>query len=206
MTDRLVDFRRQSPALLRLGATAMFGAVAGGIASHGPHAAVVSAATGCAVLFPAFRLAPEHPPPAALDDDQRTALEVIAVGEPIRLDVLHELADAAAVERLEAAGVVAIGAHGGQVVARPAHPLYGDVVRSAIPELRRRRMIGLLADPRFETLVTGRSGFAELPEVLGMSDRILVMREGRIVAELDGPTATQESVMTLAASAEEEVA
>jgi ribose transport system ATP-binding protein len=47
---------------------------------------------------------------------------------------------------------------------------------------------------------------SELPEVLGMSDRILVMREGRIVAELDGPTATQESVMTLAAAAEEEVA
>ena len=42
---------------------------------------------------------------------------------------------------------------------------------------------------------------SELPEVLGMSDRILVMREGRIVAELDGPTATQESVMTLAAAA-----
>jgi ribose transport system ATP-binding protein len=47
---------------------------------------------------------------------------------------------------------------------------------------------------------------SELPEVLGMSDRILVMREGRIVAELDGATATQESVMTLAAAAEEEVA
>ena len=47
---------------------------------------------------------------------------------------------------------------------------------------------------------------SELPEVLGMSDRILVMREGRIVAELDSATATQEGVMTLAAAAEEEVA
>jgi ABC-type sugar transport system ATPase subunit len=44
---------------------------------------------------------------------------------------------------------------------------------------------------------------SELPEVLGMSDRILVMREGRIVEELDGPTATQEGIMTLAAAAEE---
>jgi ribose transport system ATP-binding protein len=41
---------------------------------------------------------------------------------------------------------------------------------------------------------------SELPEVLGMSDRILVMRGGRIVAELDGPTATQEMVMTYAAA------
>jgi ribose transport system ATP-binding protein len=47
---------------------------------------------------------------------------------------------------------------------------------------------------------------SELPEVMGMSDRILVMREGRIVAELDGPTATQEGIMTLAAAAEENVA
>jgi len=47
---------------------------------------------------------------------------------------------------------------------------------------------------------------SELPEVLGMSDRILVMREGRIVAELDGRSATQESVMTQAAATEEEVA
>lgn len=47
---------------------------------------------------------------------------------------------------------------------------------------------------------------SELPEVLGMSDRILVMRSGRIVAGLDGATATQESVMTLAAAEEESVA
>jgi acetyl esterase/lipase len=44
------------------------GWVAGGFGSHGSHAARLSAATGCAVLLPEFRLAPEHPFPAALDD------------------------------------------------------------------------------------------------------------------------------------------
>ncbi|HEY8447265.1 MAG TPA: sugar ABC transporter ATP-binding protein [Thermomicrobiales bacterium] len=44
---------------------------------------------------------------------------------------------------------------------------------------------------------------SELPEVLGMSDRILVMRGGRIVAELDGRTATQEEIMAHAAAADE---
>ena len=39
---------------------------------------------------------------------------------------------------------------------------------------------------------------SDLPEVLAMSDRILVMREGRQMAILDGATATQESVMTVA--------
>lgn len=36
---------------------------------------------------------------------------------------------------------------------------------------------------------------SELPEVLGMSDRILVMHEGKITAELDYKEATQEKVM-----------
>jgi ABC-type sugar transport system ATPase subunit len=40
---------------------------------------------------------------------------------------------------------------------------------------------------------------SELPEVLGLADRILVMREGRIVAEMDSMTATEESVMQAAA-------
>jgi rhamnose transport system ATP-binding protein len=36
---------------------------------------------------------------------------------------------------------------------------------------------------------------SELPEVLGMADRVLVMREGRLVAELPRAEATEESVM-----------
>ncbi len=35
---------------------------------------------------------------------------------------------------------------------------------------------------------------SELPEILGMSDRVLVMREGRVVAEFDIADATQEAV------------
>ena len=46
---------------------------------------------------------------------------------------------------------------------------------------------------------------SELPEVLGMSDRILVMREGRIVAEFDRETATQEAIMSHAAATTQEV-
>ena len=40
---------------------------------------------------------------------------------------------------------------------------------------------------------------SELPEVLGMSDRILVMRDGEIAGELSAEEATQDKVMTLAA-------
>jgi ribose transport system ATP-binding protein len=40
---------------------------------------------------------------------------------------------------------------------------------------------------------------SELPEVLEVSDRIYVMRAGRIAGELWGAEATEEAVMRLAA-------
>jgi ribose transport system ATP-binding protein len=43
---------------------------------------------------------------------------------------------------------------------------------------------------------------SEMPEVLGMSDRILVMHEGRIAAELSRAEATQERVLAAAMGAE----
>jgi len=39
---------------------------------------------------------------------------------------------------------------------------------------------------------------SELPEVVGMSDRVYVMREGSIAGELNGQDITQENIMTLA--------
>ncbi len=43
---------------------------------------------------------------------------------------------------------------------------------------------------------------SELPEILGMSDRILVMREGRITGEFTRAEATQEKIMAAAVAAE----
>ncbi|MEJ2560509.1 MAG: hypothetical protein P8186_30660, partial [Anaerolineae bacterium] len=39
---------------------------------------------------------------------------------------------------------------------------------------------------------------SELPEILGMSDRILVMHEGRVASILDRSEATQEKIMAYA--------
>jgi ABC-type sugar transport system ATPase subunit len=41
---------------------------------------------------------------------------------------------------------------------------------------------------------------SELTEVVGMADRVIVMREGRIAGELQGEDATEESIMHLATS------
>jgi rhamnose transport system ATP-binding protein len=52
------------------------------------------------------------------------------------------------------------------------------------------RLMGELASQGLAVLMIS----SELPEVLGMSDRILVMREGRMVAEFSREQATQEAV------------
>ncbi len=39
---------------------------------------------------------------------------------------------------------------------------------------------------------------SEMPEVIGMSDRVVVMREGRVTAQLDGATVTQEAILEAA--------
>jgi putative multiple sugar transport system ATP-binding protein len=46
---------------------------------------------------------------------------------------------------------------------------------------------------------------SELPELLGMCDRIYVMNEGRIVGELDGKDATQEKIMKFVINREQGV-
>jgi ABC-type sugar transport system ATPase subunit len=40
---------------------------------------------------------------------------------------------------------------------------------------------------------------SDLPEVLALADRIVVMRQGRVRGELAGADATEEAVMSLAA-------
>jgi len=45
---------------------------------------------------------------------------------------------------------------------------------------------------------------SELPELLRMSDRLIVMCEGRVTGELDISEATQEKIMTLATMAKSE--
>ena len=44
---------------------------------------------------------------------------------------------------------------------------------------------------------------SEIPEMLGMSDRVIVMREGRIAAELSGAEMTPETLVRHAAGISE---
>jgi rhamnose transport system ATP-binding protein len=57
-----------------------------------------------------------------------------------------------------------------------------------------QRLICQLAERGVATLLIS----SELPELLAISDRILVMRQGQVVGELEGNNATQEQVLGLA--------
>ncbi|MFB7381637.1 sugar ABC transporter ATP-binding protein, partial [Kitasatospora purpeofusca] len=39
---------------------------------------------------------------------------------------------------------------------------------------------------------------SELPEILGLADRVLVMQNGRVTGELDRADATEEAILSLA--------
>jgi ABC-type sugar transport system ATPase subunit len=56
-------------------------------------------------------------------------------------------------------------------------------------------MIAELADAGMAVLLIS----SEMPEIIGMSDRVLVMRAGRIAAELDRTDLTMETVFAHAA-------
>ncbi|MFC5994894.1 LuxR C-terminal-related transcriptional regulator [Pseudonocardia hispaniensis] len=77
---------------------------------------------------------------------ERTALDVLAVGGPLPLVRLLELADAEAVAALERRMLIVVQRTGRTALARIAHPLHGEVVRARIPEAARGRLCRLVAE------------------------------------------------------------
>jgi DNA-binding CsgD family transcriptional regulator len=87
---------------------------------------------------------------AVLGDGSRTVLEVVACAEPLPAELLNELADRgvldpAAVETAERRGVISCGYSGSRQVMRPAHPIYGEVIRATLPRGKAQRIAVWLA-------------------------------------------------------------
>ncbi|MDA0185301.1 AAA family ATPase, partial [Solirubrobacter phytolaccae] len=78
----------------------------------------------------------------ALGEEQRAAVELVALGEPLTLDALATLTSEPALLDAEAAGLLAL--RGFEVGL--AHPLYGEVIRTQLPPLRARSLRLRLAD------------------------------------------------------------
>ena len=77
---------------------------------------------------------------------ERAVLELVCWGEPLETSELATLADLEVAEQLEAGGYLSTRQEGGRWEVRPAHPVYGDVVRARTPALRIPRLVTALAD------------------------------------------------------------
>jgi DNA-binding CsgD family transcriptional regulator len=80
-----------------------------------------------------------------LDPTARVAVELTAWGEPLAVGVLERLVDADAVQAAERSGVLVLERSGLRMLARLAHPLYGEVLRATLPMGRARAVAGRLA-------------------------------------------------------------
>jgi DNA-binding CsgD family transcriptional regulator len=81
----------------------------------------------------------------ALSGTDRAAVELVAWGEPLPLGVLEGLVDEEAVETAERSGLLALERSGRRLLARLAHPLYGEVLRATLPVSRARAVAEQLA-------------------------------------------------------------
>lgn len=79
-----------------------------------------------------------------LDDDVLHLLKLLALCEPIDLDVLADLAGDEAVEGAEVDGLIRISREGRALSVRYAHPLFGDVIRRRLGFASSRRLRGQL--------------------------------------------------------------
>jgi DNA-binding CsgD family transcriptional regulator len=81
-----------------------------------------------------------------LSQSEQSVLELLALGEPLGPVELEQLADRPAVDALEEKGLIKSENQGGRIEIRPAHPVYGDVVRAGISALRERDISRFLAE------------------------------------------------------------
>ena len=83
---------------------------------------------------------------AALDANQRQALELLALGEPVPLAVLEACVGLAPLTVLEEKGFMELRDDGKRTTAWLVHPLHGEVLRRSMPTLRARMVRRLLAE------------------------------------------------------------
>lgn len=83
---------------------------------------------------------------AGLDEAERALLETVSFGEPLGPGVLEMLSTPVIAERLERRGLLTGDMDRRRLIIRPAHPLYGDVLRAGIPLLRQRSICRSLAE------------------------------------------------------------
>ncbi|HUA48187.1 MAG TPA: AAA family ATPase [Solirubrobacteraceae bacterium] len=75
-----------------------------------------------------------------LDNRERRVLELLALGEPLRLQELIGLAGGEPVTSVEDRGLISVEGPPSDLEVRLAHPLYGEVLATTLPSLRGREL------------------------------------------------------------------
>lgn len=128
----------------------------------------------------------------ALDRPSREALELIAIGEPLDLDIVVSFATAPVVELLEETALIEIASAGGRPLVNLAHPLYGEWLQSAMPISRRRRLCAALVTTLEPTsgdavqlaLLRVEAGIATDPGVLLAAGTMATRHDARLAHRL----------------------
>jgi DNA-binding CsgD family transcriptional regulator/tetratricopeptide (TPR) repeat protein len=81
-----------------------------------------------------------------LSTDQRQAVELLAIGEPVALDVCEALVPAADIDALDRLNLLESRAVGRATTVQLSHPLYGEVLRGTMSMLQCRSIERRLAD------------------------------------------------------------
>ncbi|MDQ4030760.1 MAG: LuxR C-terminal-related transcriptional regulator, partial [Actinomycetota bacterium] len=82
---------------------------------------------------------------SGLDERGRHTLEVLALGEPLEVELLKVVHNQVDLDALERRGLVGIEQDGRRLNVRLAHPLYGEVLRARLSPLRFRESARALA-------------------------------------------------------------
>ena len=82
---------------------------------------------------------------AGLAPDEREALEILALGQPLGVELMERLSGGADLAGLERRGLVKSEQDGRRLLLRLAHPLYGEILRSRLSPLRTRDLSRTLA-------------------------------------------------------------
>jgi DNA-binding CsgD family transcriptional regulator len=80
-----------------------------------------------------------------LSDQLRAVLEVLAFAGPLDLPLLEQLTDPGSIDEAEQRGLIKVESDGHRLLALPAHPLYGEIVRCRTGTFRARRVRSLIA-------------------------------------------------------------
>ena len=83
-----------------------------------------------------------------LDDEDRRALEAVALTEPLELALAERVADPAVLVRLERRGLLRVDENERRLTVRLGHPLYAEVLLAELPVIRRRALLREVAAHR----------------------------------------------------------